>query len=92
MTCPDPEASVTFVPGMWAKIEARQVSMNWFGRAARVLVAAALVVSAVLATLASPLTPGNTFFDATFVEALRADQTAALEPLHLDRIYQLEEQ
>ena len=88
--CPAPEASVHFVPGMWAKIEARQLSMDWFGRVARVLVTTALAASAILGLLISPFSQRNPFFDGTFVEALRADQTAALEPLHLDRIYQLE--
>jgi hypothetical protein len=90
MACPAPAASVHFVPELWAKIEARQVSMDWFGRVARTLVTAALAASAILGLLISPLSQRNAFFDGTFVEALRADQTAPMEPLHLDRIYQLE--
>jgi hypothetical protein len=88
--CPDPEPSVTFTPGVWSKIEAREVSSAWFGRVARSLVTAALAASGILGLIVS--SPGNTgaFFNATFVDALRADQMATLEPLHIEHISELE--
>lgn len=89
---PTPEASVNFMPEMWARIEARQVSTDWFGLMAKILVTAALAASAILGLLISPRSQPSAFFDGTFVEAMRVDQAATLEPLHLDRIYQLQVQ
>ena len=88
--CPDLEVSANFVPNMWARIEAHEISVNWFGRAAKVLVTSALALSAILGMMISSRNQPGAFFDATFVEALRADQASALEPLHQDRISQLE--
>jgi len=92
--CPDPEASANFVPDLWARIEvvsaAREASGNWFGRVAKVLVTAALAASAILGIMISSTNQSSAFFNATFVEALRDDHTSTLEPLHLDRIYELE--
>jgi hypothetical protein len=91
--CPVTEQSPNFMPDVWAGIEGRRVSMNWFGRFARVLVTAALAASVVLGIMgimASSTNQSNAFFDVTFVEALRADHASNLEPLHLDRISELE--
>ena len=90
LACPDPEASANFMPNMWARIEAREVSTNWFGRVAKTLVTAALAASAILGLMISSMNQSSAFFNATFVDALRADQASNLEPLHLDRISQLE--
>jgi hypothetical protein len=89
--CPDPEASANFMPAMWARIEAREVSTNWFGRVAKALVTAALAASVILGLMSSA-NHSTAFLNATFVEALRADQVAALEPLHIERISELEPQ
>jgi len=89
--CPDPEASVNFMPVMWARIEAREVSTNWFGRVAKALVTAALAASVILGLMSSA-NRSTAFLNATFVEALQADQVAALEPLHIERISGLEPQ
>src|SRR5271170_903654 len=89
--CPDPEASVNFMPTMWARIEAREVSTNWFGRVAKALVTAALAASVILGLMSSA-NRSTAFLNATFVEALRANQVAALEPLHIERISELEPQ
>jgi len=90
--CPAPEASVNFMPNVWAGIEAREVSRNWFGRVAKALVTAALAASAILGMMISSMNQSSAFFNATFVEALRVDQASSLEPLHLDRISQLDPQ
>ena len=45
---PDPEPSVNFTPKLWARIEAREVSTNLFGRMAKALVTAALAASVIL--------------------------------------------
>jgi hypothetical protein len=91
--CPDPDASANFMPAIWAKIERREVSTNWFGRVAKALVTAALAASMILGMMnSSSRNQPNGFFDATFVDALRADHTSSLEPLHFDRISELEPQ
>jgi hypothetical protein len=90
--CPIPEASANFMPALWARIEAREVSTNWFGSVAKTLVTAALAASVILGVMISisSINQSPAFFNATFVEALRADHASTLEPLHLDRISQLE--
>jgi hypothetical protein len=88
--CPVPETSVDFTPNMWARIEAREVSRDWFGRVAKALVIAALAVSVILGMMIPSINQSSAFLDATFVEALRADHASNLEPLHLDRISQLD--
>ena len=90
--CPDADASPNFMPAMWAKIEARENSTTWFGSVAKALVTAALAASVILGMMISANKQSTAFFDATFVEALRADHASTLEPLHLDRISYLEPQ
>jgi hypothetical protein len=84
------QADANFMPALWARIEAREVSTNWFGRVAKALVTAALAASVILGIVISSINQSSAFFNATFVEALRADRASTLEPLHLDRISQLE--
>ena len=88
--CPEPDASATFTPQLWAKIEAAEISTHWFGRVAKVLVTSALAASAILGVIISSTNQSSAFFDGTFVEALRADRASTLEPLHLDLISELE--
>src|SRR5580698_8639589 len=90
LACPDPEPGANFMPAIWAGIEAREVSTNWFGRVAKTLVTAALAASVILGMMISSMNQSSSFFNATFVDALRADHASTLEPLHLDRISQLE--
>jgi hypothetical protein len=87
---PDPEPSVNFMPEMWARIEERQVSSNWFGRLASGLVTAAVAAYLLLAMMAPSPTASTAYFNGTFIDALVADHTSSLEPLHLDRIAQVE--
>jgi hypothetical protein len=87
--CPNPDTSVNFMPDLWARIEAREISTSWFARVARALVTAALAASAILAMMISSTDQSTAFFNATFLEALRADRASALEPLHIDRISEL---
>ncbi len=88
--CPIPEASTNFMPALWSRIEAREVSTNWFGSVAKMLVTAALAASVILGLMISSMNQSTAFLNATFVDALRADHASTLEPLHLDRISQLE--
>lgn len=84
--CPDPEASVNFMPTMWARIEAREGSTKWFGRVAKTLVGSAVAASVILGLMISSANHPSAFFNATFVDALQADQVASLEPLHVERL------
>jgi hypothetical protein len=90
--CPEPDASANFMPGIWAKIEAREVSTNWFGRVAKALVTAALAASVILGLMMSSTNRSSAFFNGTFVDALQADRVATLEPLDIERFSELEPQ
>jgi hypothetical protein len=88
--CPVPEAGANFMPEMWAKIEMREASGNWFGSMAKALVTAALAASVILGLLVSSMNQSTAFYNGTFIEALSKDRVASLEPLHLDRLSELE--
>jgi hypothetical protein len=90
--CPEPEASVNFMPALWARIEARQVSTSLFGRMAKALVTVALAATVVLGILVSSASQSNSAYNGTYLEALTADQVSSLEPLNLERISELEQQ
>ncbi len=87
--CPDPDATPNFMPELWAKIEAREASTNWFGRVAKTLVTAALAATVILGMMISSANKPNAFLNATFVDAVRADQMSSLEPLHVDHLAEL---
>ena len=84
------------MPALWARIEAREVSTNWFGRFAKGLVTAALAASVILGLMVSSKSPSrntsSAFFNSSFVDAWQADQVSTLEPLDIDRISYLEAQ
>lgn len=93
--CPVPEASVNFMPEIWARIEAREVSTNWFGRVAKTLVTAGVAATLILGMMASSAPSrkqSSAFFNLSFVDAWQADHVSNLEPLDLDRITYLETQ
>ena len=90
--CPEPEASVNFMPNMWAKIEARQASTNIFGKYAKALVTAALGASVLMALLAASSNPPAQVFEGSYIQALDADHASSLEPLQIERISELEQQ
>lgn len=88
----DPAPSVNFTPELWARIEAREVSSNLFGRMAKALVTAALAASVILGLMMSTLNQKDTAFNGTYLEALSADHASTLEPLNLDRVSEMEQQ
>lgn len=90
--CPDPEPSVNFTPELWARIEAREVSTNLFGRMAKALVTAALAATVILGLIVSTFSHNESQFNGTYIEALRADRASSLEPLNLDRFAEMEQQ
>jgi len=91
--CPEPEPGVNFMPELWAKIEARQVSTTLFGRMAKALVTAALAATAILGFMVATTShQPDAAFNGTYIEALSVDHASSLEPLNLDRISELEQQ
>lgn len=91
--CPDPEAGPNFMPGIWARIEARENSATIFSRMAKALVTFAVATSVLLGLMVSMrqsdfMLPA----DATYLEALTADQHSTLDPLHFERIADLEQE
>ena len=89
-TLPDFEPGAAFMPGIWARIEARENSGDWFARMARLLAMSAVAASVVLGLLVASSNKPAVFFTGTFIDALSDDHVADLEPLHLDRMSQLE--
>jgi len=87
---PDPEAGSGFMPGIWARIEERERSSNWFGHVAQGLVTAAVAAYLILAMVSSATPKPISQYNGTFVDALVTEHMSSLEPLHLDRISQLE--
>jgi hypothetical protein len=67
--CPDPEASVNFMPTLWARIDSRQTFLFSFRRMANAFVTAAVALSIALGVYMSVprSTPGS---PETYVEAL----------------------
>jgi hypothetical protein len=84
--CPDVDPGVNFMPEMWSKIEAREVSATWFSRMAGALVTAALAACVILGLMASARNVQ------TYVEALQAEHASTLEPMSVERISYLETQ
>jgi hypothetical protein len=79
-TCPDPEVSAGFMPGLWTKLEARR--RRTF-RLTHGLVAAAISTCLLLAlALIIPQTQGASVYSATYIDVLVAnddDQLAYTE-------------
>lgn len=89
---PDRDPGPEFMPGMWARIEARESSSTWFGRMAKGLVTAALAASAILGLLVFTGTRTESAVAGTYLEAHIADHVSSLEPMNLERIAELEQQ
>jgi hypothetical protein len=87
--CVIPEPTAGFMPGLWARVEARERSGNFLGRLAKGFVTAALAASALLGLLVS-FEEANAPLNGTYIEAVAADHVATLEPFHLERISELE--
>jgi hypothetical protein len=91
--CPDADPGVNFMPELWAKIEAREVSATWFSRMAGALVTAALAACVILGLMASSRNvQSNAYLTETYVEALQAEHASTLEPMSVERISYLEPQ
>ena len=89
----DAESNKNFMPALWSRIEAKQAQTNFIGRMSRVLVTTALGASVVLGLLLSAASHQSiSYFNGTYIEALTTQQLADLDPLHPDRVMELEQQ
>ena len=68
--CPDPEASVNFMPSLWARIDSRQTFLFSFRRMANAFVTAAVALSIALGVYMSIPRSNPGTFPETYVEAL----------------------
>ncbi|MBV9083952.1 MAG: hypothetical protein JOZ62_14840 [Acidobacteriaceae bacterium] len=75
-SCPDPEPSVTFMPGLWRKIEVRHSFWFSFERLARMVTTVSAVLCLLLLALNLFSTPQNHNGLATYADALAAEHTA----------------
>jgi hypothetical protein len=67
---PDIEGSAQFVPGLWARIEARRTTNRWFAHIAQAFVTAAAVLSLLLALVLIPRYRNEEVYQQTYVDAL----------------------
>lgn len=87
--CVSPQAGANFMPGVWARVEARERSGNLMRRMARALVTVSVAASVVIGLLVT-FQEANAPLNGTYMEAVAADHVATLEPFHLERISELE--
>jgi hypothetical protein len=89
--CPDPEPSVSFMPAMWAKIEAREASGTIFSRLAKALVTAAVGASVVMGLMSASYNQPGPSYEGSYIQALAADRVSDLGPFQVERISDLEQ-
>jgi hypothetical protein len=87
--CPVPEPSANFMPGLWARIEARQTYTFSFQRLASAFVTAALAVSIALGLYMSiPRSSPASYYSPNYIEALAdansLDTPEIVSPASLD--------
>jgi len=68
--CPDPDASVNFMPTLWARIDSRQTFLFSFRRMANAFVTAAVALSIALGVYMSIPRSNPGSYPETYVEAL----------------------
>ena len=71
---PDPEPGANFMPGLWARIEARRASSLWIvRRVAQVCVAATLALTLLMGAVLIPRLEKAPIYSSTYVDELAAD-------------------
>jgi len=71
---PDPDGSANFMPGLWQRIEARQNSSRMFlQRLTGAFVAAAAVITLLMAAVLIPRYQNSQVYTATYVDVLAAE-------------------
>lgn len=76
---PDPDASPSFMPGLWQKIEARraETAMSVFRRWAQICVMATLAVTILLSVVLLPGSQNNeVFYSGSYVDILAAEHAS----------------
>jgi hypothetical protein len=68
--CPDPEASVNFMPDLWRRIESRQRFTFSFKRMASALTTAAVAASIALGVYMSVRASNPNYYSESYIEAL----------------------
>jgi len=68
--CPDPEASVNFMPTLWARIDSRQTFLFSFRRMANAFVTAAVALSIALGVYMSIPRSNPGVYPESYIEAL----------------------
>jgi len=76
--CPDREASASFMPHLWERIEARRsaVSSSWFRLWAQVWLIATVTVAIVIGGILIPRFENPPAYQATYVDVLTAADAA----------------
>lgn len=96
---PDREASSAFLPEMWARIDARRNQTTFFTSMSKALVTFAVAASVLCGILVSSSasagrTPGKaatSYFSNTYIEVLKMDLNGDFDPMHPDRIAEVEQ-
>jgi hypothetical protein len=88
---PDRDASAAFMPEMWARIDARRSQTTFFTSMSRALVTFAVAASVLFGILVSSSSQANSYFSRTYIEVLKMDKNGDLDPMHPDRIAELEQ-
>lgn len=74
--CPDVEASVDFMPGIWRKIDSRHTFAFVFERLGRTVMGASAALCLLMLVLNLVSTPNTRLTAPTYMDALMADHTA----------------
>ncbi len=84
---PDCDASAPFVPGVWAKIDARRRDNRWFGRIARGFVTASGAICLMLSVaMWVPGTPVSSVYTSSYIDVL-ANDTGGDEMIETDLVH-----
>lgn len=90
--CPENEASANFMPELWAKIDQRRASTNFFQRYARMLVTAALAATAILGIMISTQAGNGLPSPGVYMESLVTDSESTLSLLNPALLTDMEQQ
>jgi hypothetical protein len=73
-SCPDPEPTAQFMPGLWGRIDARRAaSDSIFRRLAQICVMATVALTLLMAVVLIPRLQDVLVYTATYVDVLVAD-------------------
>ncbi len=73
---PDPEATASFTPGVWQKIEARRSPLRLLRRMTEALVVLATAVAVLIGVFLIPQVQRSHVYQATYIDVLAAEQSS----------------